>query len=184
MQASIRLHKAPSGCPAAGRPHHQKAPNSIRTRAAPATATGAGPATATILTAQHNYANLCSNMGELAHGRPVPGYAGRWSRYQGSTLEKQTACGDIIYAFRSAPVSPPCLPPSRRRLAPPGSRLTKCHPSGPACLYTLTLSSTRALPGHCWQHGWGRVHTLKLTVHTIVPHSTCSATGPRTVPLA
>lgn len=131
MQASIRLHKAPSGC-TAGRPHHQKPPNSIKTRAAPArhaATTGAGPTSAaTVLTAQQNYANLCSNMGELTRGRPESGYAGRWSHYQGPTLEKQTACGHLIYGFRSAPASPPCLPPAHQRLAPPGSRFTTCHP--------------------------------------------------------
>ncbi len=51
------------------------------------------------LTADGNYTYLCSNMGETLRS-PVSGYAGRWSRYQGPSLDNLLADGDIIYGFK------------------------------------------------------------------------------------
>jgi hypothetical protein len=51
------------------------------------------------LTADGNYTYLCTNMGETVC-TPVSGYAGKWSRFEGPSLDKPLAEGDIIYGFK------------------------------------------------------------------------------------
>jgi hypothetical protein len=51
------------------------------------------------LTADGNYTYLCTNMGETVR-TAVSGYAGKWSRFEGPSLDKPLAEGDIIYGFK------------------------------------------------------------------------------------